>query len=260
MRTANHRYVFVAGLHRTGSSLLARTLGLHDAISSICGAPVPENEGAYLQGAIPHTARHGIPGEFATDPQQHLTEIHPLNSLETKLRLEYEWGQWFDGTKPWRVEKSPVNLTRMRLLQALFPLSQFVIITRHPLFMAHALRKWSGTSVDELAQYGVDAYRQALQDIAYLHAAMVVRYEDLVAHPTRQISAVEAFLDLPASIAPAGIRNGNVDYDVPDNEIGSLPELGYGAGGSVLEYEPVFQHPLRNVRNNMTAILCADSK
>ncbi len=148
----------------------------------------------------------------------------------------------------------------MRLLQALFPLSQFVVITRHPLFMAHALQKWSSKTIDELAQYGVDAYRQALQDIGYLHAAMVVRYEDLVADPSRQISTVEAFLDLPAIIAPPGIRNGNTDYDVPDDGLGSLPELGYGAGGSVSEYEPVFRHPLRNVSDNIAAILRADPK
>jgi hypothetical protein len=152
-----HRYVFVAGLHRTGTSLLARMIGAHEDVSAITNAPVPENEGCYLQGAIPHTALDGIPGEYATDPAQHMTERHALNSLETALRIEAEWAPWFDPDKPWRLEKSPVNLTRLRLLQGLFPLSHFVIVTRHPAIMAQALAKWSQRPAQQLSAYGAAA-------------------------------------------------------------------------------------------------------
>ena len=72
-----HRYLFVAGLHRTGTSLLARMIAAHSQISAIENAPVPEDEGAYLQGAIPHTALSGRPGHYATDPAQHFVEGDP---------------------------------------------------------------------------------------------------------------------------------------------------------------------------------------
>ena len=119
------RFVFIAGLHRTGTSLLAKMLAQHPAVSAIAGAPVPEQEGCYLQGAIPHTARHGIPGHYATDPAQHFTEDHPLNTMETRDRLRSDWEGWFDGAKPWWLEKSPVNLTRMRFAPG--PVSNFQI-------------------------------------------------------------------------------------------------------------------------------------
>ena len=75
---SGHRHIFVAGLHRSGTSLIARLLAEHPDIAAITDAPVPESEGCYLQGAIPHAARHGVPGHFATDPEQHLVEGSPL--------------------------------------------------------------------------------------------------------------------------------------------------------------------------------------
>ena len=252
-----HRYLFVAGLHRTGTSLLAELIGSHPDIAAIEHAPVPANEGCYLQGAIPHTARDGIPGEYATDPAQHLTESDPLNALETKLRLEREWGEWFDPAKPWRVEKSPVNLTRMRLLQGLFPLAQFVVVTRHPAFMAQALAKWSDKGADDLARYGVRAYRTMLADLDYLHAAMVLRYEDLVAAPARSLRAIEAFLDLPEAISPPELRDGNTDYIPGSGSAGTVEALGYGANGAVDPHRGRVRHPLRTVRERTEAMLAS---
>lgn len=241
-----HRYVFVAGLHRTGTSLLARIIGSHPEIATIEGAQVPENEGCYLQGAIPHTARHGVPGEYALDPEQHFTEDSRFNTLETRLRLEHDWGEWFDPGKPWRLEKSPVNLARMRLLQALFPMAHFIVVTRHPLVMAHALQKWSGKSVDELAAYGVAAYRRMLEDAAYCHAVMIVRYEDMVASPGAYCRAFESFLALGPGIDPPDMRDGNRDYDPAECEDGALPELGYGPGGHIDDFAMHVRHPLRD--------------
>ena len=142
-----HRYLFVGGLHRSGTSLLARLVSGLDGVSGIESAPVPEGEGAYLTGALPHTAMHGRPGHFATDPVQHRIEGDPLDRLETVLRLDHDWAPWFYGAAPWRVEKSPVNLVRMRLLQSLVPLSQFVVVVRHPVAVARAVAKWTGENV-----------------------------------------------------------------------------------------------------------------
>ena len=115
MNPVHNRFVFVAGLHRTGTSLLARILAGHCDVSAITDAPVPENEGCYLQGAIPHTALDGRPGHYATDPSQHHTENSPRNTLETRRRILEDWSPWFAPDRKWWLEKSPVNLTRMRL-------------------------------------------------------------------------------------------------------------------------------------------------
>ena len=216
----NGRYAFVAGLHRTGTSLTAQLLARSQSIASITGSPAPENEGCYLQGAIPHTALHGIPGKFATDPSQHFVEGSQYDTLPTRQRIEADWTRWFTPPQSaWRIEKSPVNLARMRLYQQLFPMAQFIIVLRHPSAMAAALAKWTDLPAEKLIDYALDAYDQMEADLAYLHAAMVVRYEDLIAHPISTLNGMFAFLDLPTPAmddALANLRDGNADYpDAP---------------------------------------------
>ena len=230
------RYVFVCGLHRSGTSLLAGLLARHPRIDAISQTDAPEQEGVYLQGAIPHTAKHGVPGAFAWDPDQHLTEASRFNSLETALRLECDWNRHFPATAPWRVEKSPVNLLRTRLYQQLFPLSHFVFITRHPVPVARATAKWSDLSEADLIAHWQHAHALMLEDIGSLHAALIVRYEDLATDPVLSLSALSAFLDIPPFPAPdSQIENRNTDYLTGIEE--GLPEiartLGYRADGGV---------------------------
>lgn len=253
--TRGHRYLFVGGLHRSGTSLLARLIGTIPGVAKIENAPVPENEGAYLQGAIPHDALSGRPMHFATDPAQHLTEADPLNSLDTRLRLEFDWAPWF-GAGRWRVEKSPVNLTRMRLLQQLFPLSQFVVVIRHPEAVAAAVAKWVDRPAADLIDHWLDAHDQMALDIARLHGVVVLRYEDLTARPDAHLSGLAAFLGEggPVPRVDDDIANRNADYagahTLAPSQAERAARWGYGAGLSVeRDWLPIIQHPLRAVRD-----------
>lgn len=247
------RYVFVAGLHRTGTSLLARLLSRSPHIATIANSSAPENEGCYLQGAIPHTAQHGIPGKFATDPAQHLVEGCVYDTLMTRERMEADWKQWFDlPIAAWRLEKSPVNLTRMRLYQQLFPLAQFIVILRHPAAMAAALQKWTGADPGVLIDYALDAYDIVNRDLPYLHAVSMLRYEDLVAAPQPQMAALFAVLglDMPdLSQCFSSLRNGNAEYtefrNLTPEQAARADRWGYGPDLSVKEWQFKIQHPLR---------------
>lgn len=257
----HNRFLFIAGLHRTGTSLLARLIGAHPQVSSISGAPVPENEGCYLQGAIPHTAQHGRPGHFATDPAQHHVEGSPYDSLEVKQRILADWSAWFDKEKPWWLEKSPVNLTRMRLYQQLFPTCQFIVILRHPQAMAAALAKWVETPADELVRHGLAAYRQMAADLPYLHSVMVVRYEDLVRCPAHVLGASCAFMGIEEIDPHIAIRDGNEDYDTRANAVdpetaAQMEHWGYLPGGKIAPWTPIVAHPLRE-RSERTSLLLA---
>lgn len=249
-----HRYVFVGGLHRSGTSLLARLVAGLDGVAGITGAPVPAGEGAYLTGALPHTARHGRPGHFATDPAQHLIEGHPLDRLETALRLEYDWGPWFDAAAPWRVEKSPVNLVRMRLLQSLLPLSQFVLVVRHPLAVAQAVAKWTGEDVGTAVAYWEAAMARVLTDLPYLHAVLPVRYEDIVASPSRELARVAAFLDLAPAPVVEAVRDGNADYDLTRPWVPEPAARAFGYGEAAMDDALRVRHPLRSVREAVSAV------
>lgn len=251
MSSFSGRYLFVGGLHRTGTSILARLLAAHPSIAGIENAPVPENEGCYLQGGIPHTAMHGRPGHYATDPAQHLIEGCAFDTLETKQRMEADWSGWFTGPSQWRIEKSPVNLTRMRLYQQIFPTCQFIVILRHPAVMAAALAKWVDKDPAQLIDYGLDAYDIVARDLCHLHAVAVIRYENLVNGAL--LPGLFAFLDLPVRSSPAiELRDGNSHYDclpaMSTEQVARAREWGYGVNGEVLPIEPIVRHPLRSIR------------
>lgn len=197
-QTRRHRYVFVGGLHRSGTSLVADLIGRHGDVSAIRGAPVPEDEGVYLQGAIPHTARMGRPGSFAFDEAQHLTETSSYNTLATRDYLMAQWDTWYDAEATWRVEKSPVNIMRARLYQQLLPTSQFVFVVRHPVAVSEATRKWTRAGPEALLAHWEAAHARLLNDLTYLHAWLILRYEDLVADPRAAMDRVWTFLDLGA--------------------------------------------------------------
>ena len=257
MNPRTNRFVFVAGLHRTGTTLLARIMGAHSQVSSIEAAPVPENEGCYLQGAIPHTALHGRPGHYAINPEEHHTESSRYNTLETKMRLLADWSPWFAADRHWWIEKSPVNLTRMRLYQQLFPTAQFVVILRHPQIMAAALAKWVDTDPRKLVRYALKAYELMASDLAFLHSALVLRYEDLVVETDATRRSAFAFLSLPDEAAEFAMDNGNRKYSVPEvldaDSVLGMERWGYRPGGRYGSFTPVCQHPLREVREAVEA-------
>ncbi|MGB3796617.1 MAG: sulfotransferase [Alteraurantiacibacter sp.] len=254
------RYVFVAGLHRTGTSLVARLIAEHQDVAAITQSPAPEDEGVYLQGAIAHTARHGIPAHYATDPAQHHIEGSRYDTQEVQHRLEADWNRWFEPGGTWRVEKSPVNLTRMRLYQQLFPMSQFVIVLRHPEAMAAALAKWSDQPAEQLIDYALAAYELAMQDARHLHAVLSVRYEDLVADAKQEITRLDRFLSLQPHARSASVRDGNEDYIGCDKmnaaqEQRAMP-LGYLRGLGLRPSALMARHPLRETRNLIQRDVC----
>lgn len=256
-----HRYLFIGGLHRSGTSLVARLAASLPEVGAIEDAPVPENEGVYLQGGIPHDATMGAPMSFATDPAQHLTESHALNRLETRLRIEADWAPWFPPDRKWRVEKSPVNLTRMRLLQQLFPLSQFVVVTRHPETVAAATVKWTDLPPDRMHAHWAEAHDLVRGDLPHLHAVLILRYEDVVRDPGAARARLAAFLSLDTKLPPLGetVRDGNRDYPdaipVASDLAPRIAPWGYAPGGEVRDrVHGAVRHPLRAVRDSVEAI------
>ncbi|MFW2586947.1 sulfotransferase family protein [Sagittula sp. SSi028] len=246
-----HRYVFVGGLHRSGTSLVARMIASLPQVSAIENAPVPENEGVYLQGAIPHTARDGAPMQFATDPAQHHIEGSRYDNLETRLRIEADWAPYFTDA-PWRVEKSPVNLTRMRLYQQLFPTAQFVVVMRHPEAVAAAAAKWVDQTGAAMIDHWLEAHDIVARDLSYLHSVMVLRYEDLVVDPQRAQNRLAAFLQVPETGLREPVQDGNQRYagrlTMTQEQADRARRWGY-ATGMITRPNPLYvRHALRAVR------------
>jgi hypothetical protein len=207
--------VFVGGLHRSGTSLMHRTLAQHPDVAGMLNTGAPEDEGQHLQSVFLPDFRFGGAGRFAFDPAAHLTEHSALVSEENCARLLAQWGpHWRRGASA-VVEKSPPNLIRARFLQALFPNALFVMVLRHPIAVAGATRKGRRRllSFETLVHHWIHAHTILARDALNIRDLHVVRYEQLVADPHGALSPVFAAAGLTlhtAAIPPVG--NSNSDY------------------------------------------------
>lgn len=201
-----HTLAFVAGLHRSGTSLLHRMLRAHPEASGFAQTGVREDEGQHLQSVVPTAADFGGPGRFGLDPRARLDETSPLATPENAERIFAEWARHWDLDKRVLVEKSPPTLLRMRFFQALFPGARFVVLLRHPIAVAAATQKWAYLPVEPLLEHTLACYETACADLAHLEHAFVLRYEDLVTAPDAAFAGVCEFLGLAPVAAREAVR------------------------------------------------------
>jgi Sulfotransferase family len=198
-----HQFVFLAGLHRSGTTLLARLLAAHPSVSGFSGTGVPADEGQLLQTVYPAAKVYGGPGRFGFAPESHLTEESPLATAESARTLFEEWSPHWDLSQPVLLEKSPPNLLKTRFLQALFPGSSFVVILRHPIPVTIPTSKWRRTRrYHRLLEHWLRCYELFSADRERLERVHVIRYEELVRDPTAVLRGIFEFLGL-APIPPS---------------------------------------------------------
>jgi Sulfotransferase family len=216
------RLVFVAGLHRSGTTPLARAIVEHPQISGLAETGVKEDEGQHLQSVYPAAREYGGPGRFARDPRSALTESSPLVGPANADRLWGAWEPYWDLSRTHLVEKSPPNLVMGRFLQALFPGSAYVVVVRHPVVVALSTRKWrrlvswgwrNHTTVEEMIGHWLLAHEVLVQDLPRLRRVQVLRYEDLVERPADELAKVQRLLGLAEPIPAGGIRGHSDRYE-----------------------------------------------
>jgi hypothetical protein len=191
----DHRFVFLAGLHRSGTTLLARLLAAQPEVSGFSGTGVDEDEGQHLQTVYPAAKVWGGPGRFGFAPEAHFTEEQA--SEEKARRLFEEWSPHWDLARPVLLEKSPPNLLKTRYLQALFPNSAFVVVVRHPIAVSLATAKWRRTRrLGRLVEHWLRCHEIFEADKPQLERVHVIRYEDLVREPDAVLRGVFEFLQL----------------------------------------------------------------
>ena len=244
----SHHFVFLCGLHRSGTTLLFRMLREHPEMTGFANNKVAtewtplEDEGQFLQGIYPPAMCYGGPGRFAFAPEAHLTESSELLTPENKAQLAVDWFPYWDLGKRYLLEKSPPHLLMTRFLQSVFPSSSFVIIVRHPVAVSLATTKWSDRSLDSLIEHWLVAHQTFETDRPHLQRVMTVAYEALVEDPAATLRKIYAFLEVaPHPTSFAASTEHNQRYFAQWLEMAGNPE----SSASILEWSARYEMRVR---------------
>ncbi len=196
----NHKFIFIGGLHRSGTWLQTHCMEEHSQISRLARLDekkgIRKLEGQFLQTVYPDDSYYDGVGHLGFYPEIHLTEESPIVTDGNRGKLFEEWGRYWDLSKPYLLEKTPANLLRSRFLQAMFPSTYFMFVIRHPVAVALAEQKWSGTSLMSLIEHWLICYETLREDVRHLNNYIVVRYEDFIKDPSGSIERGYTFLGL----------------------------------------------------------------
>ena len=195
----NKSFIFIAGHHRSGTSLLHEIIREHPRISGFSNTGAPEDEGQHLQSVYKPARAFGGPGKYIFNKNSYMNENHSLATPQSAEQLLEQWEIHYNTECTHYVEKSPPNLVRTRFLQKLFPNSKFVCILRHPLAVSYATQKWAKTPIETLIEHTLIGYEILFKDIKHLNNAYVLRYEDFAKNPQDEIDQIYDFLNLNTS-------------------------------------------------------------
>jgi hypothetical protein len=192
----NYKYVFVCGLHRSGTSLIGRNIARLEGCSGFKNTGRLMDEGQLLQNVYPPAREFGGAGRFGFDPRTHRTETSSLLTPANVARLHASWHRYWDSSKSIFVEKTPGNLLMTRFLQAAFPTSYFVVIRRHPVPVSLATQQWrlNLSSIHKLFDHWLHCHEVFEQDKQYLKNVYELRYEDYVQNSAKHHEAIAAFI------------------------------------------------------------------
>jgi len=208
-----HKFIFICGLHRSGTSLLYKILNEQSNISALTNTNEIEDEGQFVQSVYKPAYKFGGVGRFGFNKDAELNEKSKLINKKNRKKLYDEWSRYWDTDKEFLLEKSPINIIRTRFLQAMFPNSYFINIKRHPIATSLATKKWSKTSLDSLINHWITCHKKLNHDKIKISRIIDIKYEDLIENTDNVLQLISNFLETEITSPKTQIRQGiNIKY------------------------------------------------
>ena len=189
-------WVFILGLHGSGTTLLKSILEQHPNIRSM------PREGQHYTDAVPQVVPYGFVRKFTA--RLDLFRLTEVDSAMAALRAQFDWSFVYPREKGIKLEKSSTNLIRARWLQAHFRPSRFITIFRDPYSVcASTRRRYPKFAIEDIARQWKVAHDILLEDLQYLDSNLIVYYEDLCNRLEEQLQRLSEFLDLERRLTRA---------------------------------------------------------
>jgi Sulfotransferase family len=194
IENSDRKYVFVCGLHRSGTTVLAKNIGKFTNCTQFENTGASMDEGQFLQDVYPRDLTYGGVGRFAFDLRAHLTEASRFLTPENIAILRQSWHLWWDQTKLICVEKTPANIVMTRFLQAAFPNAYFIVLRRHPVPLSLATQNWCMTSMHSLFEHWLQCHDIFEKDKKYLKHVYELNYEEYIECPDKYHDEIATFI------------------------------------------------------------------
>jgi hypothetical protein len=186
-------WLFVLGLHGSGTTLLKTILEHHPRVRSM------PREGQYYTNATPQVVMSRYVRRFTE--RLDLFRLTEADSPLAALRAQFDWSFVYPTEKGIKLEKTTTNLIRARWLQAHFEPSRFVTLFRDPYAVcASTRRRYRRIPIEDIARQWKLAHDILLEDLPYLRSNLVLYYEDLCARLDRELQRLSEFLELEPTL------------------------------------------------------------
>jgi len=192
---AAHKFLFVAGPHHSGTTLMSLLVGRNSHTAGLVNTSVPQGEGQHLQSMYPKAYNLGGMTRYAFNPDSRITETSALATEETAVKLFAAWSPFWNLKRDTLVEKTPNHLVMTRFLQKLFTpeRTQFVITLRHPLGATNfkwklpkQLQRFRDDCGYALVKHWLAQMDILREDIVHLNKATIVMFEFFTANGKAQ--------------------------------------------------------------------------
>lgn len=191
---ANQSPVFIVGFPRSGTTLLEQMLDAHPALQSMDENPFFNRLNDKLWHHDPE-----IINNLGALQQRDCDELRKAYLVMVSEKIERRWDAQL-------VDKNPLNMLWLPIINRLFPDSKFILALRHPCdvilscymqnFRSSVLAS-AGSSLARLAAAYVQAMEHWLEDVRVFQPNVYLsRYEDLVTHFPQQTQHLAEFLGL----------------------------------------------------------------
>lgn len=190
------KWIFVVGCYNSGTTLLAKLLSSHPDVS---GLP---DEGQYFTRELPGEAQFCLDRMWTR--REDLFRLTELDTGPDPARIQKEWAMRLDRRKPFFLEKTPANCSRMRWLQKHFENAHFIAIIRNPYGVCEGISRKArpyhspeGWPMELIVNQWRRANEVIEEDAKFLKKFKWVRYEDLAENTDETLREIFLFLGLP---------------------------------------------------------------